>query len=394
VVITDLNMPQVDGMEVLGTVRNRSPETPVLVITAFGDVDTAVKAMKAGAWDFVEKPFSRDRLELTVKRAAETARLRHDNRRLRAAQEPAIIAESAAMREVLRVADRVAGSDATVLVTGESGVGKELVARRIHARSARSSEPFVAVNCAAIPDSLLESELFGHTKGAFSGADRAREGKFRHADGGTLFLDEVADLPLPLQGKLLRVLQEGEVDVVGADEPTTVDVRVVVATNADLAERVEDKRFRQDLYFRLAVIPIYIPPLRERPNDVEPLVHALLAEVSDRDLSLPREVLDALRRRSWPGNVRELRNALERLALLAPADRLRVDDLPPEGPTSGGDWLEAIPEDLSLVDVEREVVQHALRRTGWNVSEAARRLGVPRHVLVYRIEKFGLQRDG
>ncbi len=391
VVITDLKMPRMDGMALLAALRARAPAVPVIVITAFGAVDTAVSAMQAGAWDFVEKPFSRDRLELTVRRAVETATLRRDVRRLGGVERP-IVARSAGMVAALALADRVAPSEATVLITGESGVGKELVARRIHARSARGAGPFVAINCAAIPETLLESELFGHTRGAFSGADRAREGRVRQAQGGTLFLDEVADLPQPLQAKLLRLLQEREIDVVGADRPVSADVRVLAATNADLRAAVGQGRFRQDLFFRLAVIELEVPPLRERLDDIEPLARAFLTEAG-RTLELPDEVVDALRRRTWPGNVRELKNAVERLAILAPGDRVRAGDLPEAGPSVSGAWLDAIPESLSLIDVEREVVRHALTRAGWNVSEAARRLGVPRHVLVYRIEKYGLRRD-
>ncbi len=399
VVVTDLKMPGVDGMAVLRQIRARAPEVPVVVITAFGSVDVAVRAMREGAWDFIEKPFSRDRLVLTVERALETARLRRDNRRLRASTvERPIVAESAAMREVLALVDRVAPTEATVLVTGESGVGKELVARRIHARSHRADGPFVPVNCAAVPGELIEAELFGHTRGAFTGAGRAREGRFRKASGGTLFLDEVGELPAPAQAKLLRVLQEGVVDVVGADEPVAVDVRIVAATNRSLPELVESGAFREDLYYRLAVIEISVPPLRERPEDIVPLARTFLDEFAGgRELALPEDVARELRRRPWRGNVRELRNACERLAILAPGEAVRVADLPrtrlaPAG--SGEDWLDRLPEGISLVDLEATVIRHFLDKHDWNVSEAARRLGVPRHILAYRIEKHGISRDG
>src|SRR5690606_8171367 len=236
---------------------------------------------------------------------------------------------------------------------------------------------------------LLEAELFGHTKGAFTGAERAREGRIRKAQGGTLLLDEVGDLPYPLQAKLLRVLHEREIAVVVADRHAPADVRALAATNTDLRAKTTQGAFRQDLYFRLAVIEVVVPPLRDRPEDIAPLAAAFLAD-AERTLELPRDVVHALKQRPWPGNVRELKNAVERLTILAPGDRVRVEDLPPSGAPPSGAWLDAIPEGLSLIDLEREVVSHALVRAGWNISEAARRLGVPRHVLVYRIEKFGL----
>ncbi|MCK6501825.1 sigma-54 dependent transcriptional regulator [Myxococcota bacterium] len=392
VVVTDLKMPEVDGMAVLATVQKRAPDTPVVVVTAFGDVDTAVGAMRAGAWDFVEKPFSRDRLELTVRRALEAWRLRRDNRRLRAQADPVPVAASPAMRQVLELAERLAGSSASVLITGESGVGKEVVARRVHAASPRARGPFVAVNCGAIPAELMESELFGHTRGAFSGAVQARQGRFRAADGGTLFLDEVGELPAALQTRLLRVLQEGLVDVVGSDQPVRVDVRVLAATNQDVERLVAEGRLREDLYYRLNVLRLHVPPLRQRPEDIEALARHFLAG-ADRVLALPPAVLRALQARPWRGNVRELRNVCERLALLAPGDAVRLEDLPTERiPHSDSRWLDAIPPDLSLIDVERAVVEHVLRRHRWNVSGAARALGVPRHVLAYRIEKFGISR--
>ncbi len=402
VVVTDLRMPHVDGMAVLRSVRARDPDIPVIVITAFGSLEVGVRAMRDGAYDVLAKPFSAEQLELTVGRAAERARLARDNRALRrelAGVERPIVARSAAMTALLEQVDRLAGADATVLLLGESGTGKELVARRLHARSGRGDGPFVAVSCAALPAELMEAELFGHVRGAFTGATRSREGRFRRADGGTLFLDEVAELPAALQGKLLRVLQERVVDVVGRDEPVPVDVRLVAATNRDLRAEVDAGRFREDLYFRLAVVELTLPPLRERPDDVEPLVRHLVARhAGDRVLEIPDEVLAELQRRSWPGNVRELENACERLAILAPGCAVRREDLPPapagtgvhDRAEAGGDWLDHLPEGLSLVDLERQAIEHALRRAGGNLSEAARRLGVPRHILVYRVQKYGI----
>ncbi|MFZ5479539.1 MAG: sigma-54-dependent transcriptional regulator [Myxococcota bacterium] len=395
VVVTDLRMPRGDGMAVLDAVHARAPDVPVIVVTAHGNVDAAVSAMKHGAWDFLEKPFSRDRLEATVRRAAEVASLRVDNRRLRSSVERPILTRSPVMEAALSVADRVAMTDAAVLVRGESGTGKELVARRIHARSRRAAAPFVPVNCAAIPGELLESEMFGHARGAFTGAAKAREGRFRRAHGGTLFLDEVAELSPELQAKLLRVLEDGHVDVLGADEPVTVDVRILSATNQDLTARVAEGRFREDLYWRLAAIEVRLPPLRERPADIEPLARTFLDDLANgRDLDLPDAVVKALERRRWPGNVRELRNACERLAALCPGDAVRVDDLPPERPSTTSDaWLDRLPGGFSLVDLELQVVAHVLRREDGNLSRAARALGIPRHVLAYKVQKHGLRRD-
>ena len=402
VVITDLKMPRMDGMEVLRRVRARAPDTPVLVITAYGSMEVGVQAMQAGAYDVVAKPFHREQLELTVRRAAEKASLTSDRRRLErmlAGVERPIVGSSVPMASLLATLDRVAGRDATVLISGESGTGKELLARRVHARSRRSAGSFVAVSCAALPSELLESELFGHERGAFTGATRAREGRFRRASGGTLFLDEIGELPLPLQGKLLRVLQEHVVDVVGRDEPVAVDVRMVAATNRDLRARVAEGEFREDLYYRLAVVELQVPPLRERREDIPALVaHFVQRASQDRPLGIPDTVLDVLVQRPWPGNVRELENACERLAILAPDDALRLEDLPPTAEpaamnAAGEDWLDHLPEGISLVDLERRAVAHALARCDGNISAAARLLRVPRHILVYRIEKHGLRRD-
>ena len=372
----------------------------MLVVTAFGSMEVGVAAMRDGAYDVLPKPFQRDQLELTVRRAAERAHLLRDNRRLRrqlAGVERTIVHGNGATATLLATTDRVASSDATVLLSGESGTGKELIARRLHARSARWDGPFVSVSCAALPAELLESELFGHERGAFTGAVKAREGRFRAADTGTLFLDEVGELPAPLQGKLLRVLQERKVDVVGRDVPVPVDIRLIAATNRDLRAEVDDGRFRDDLYYRLAVVVLDLPPLRDRPEDIEPLArHFVSLHGHGRPLAIPDDVADELRRRRWPGNVRELENACERMAILAPDDRVRGEDLPADhaGAAPGDDaWLDRLPEGLSLVDLEKRAIQHALQRTQGNLSAAARLLGVPRHILVYRVEKHGIPRQ-
>ncbi|MGB3399625.1 MAG: sigma-54 dependent transcriptional regulator [Candidatus Deferrimicrobiaceae bacterium] len=332
-VITDVKMPGISGIEVLRRIRTQAKDIPVLVITAFGNVETAVEAMKEGAYDFIGKPFHRDQLLLAVEKALERKRLNAEVRDLRiraTGVERDIVSVSAAMKRILEMADRVAGTDATVLVTGESGTGKEAVARRIHVRSSRAAAPFIAVNCAAIPAELLESELFGHARGAFTGAVRDRLGRFRQAGGGTLFLDEIGEMPLPLQAKLLRVLQEKVVDEVGGDKPIPVDVRILVATNRSLPERIREGTFREDLYYRLNVVDIRVPPLRERPEDIPSLVEHFMKEISpDRDISVPQAVMEALTTRPWPGNVRELKNACERMVILCRGEEVSVEDLPP-----------------------------------------------------------------
>ncbi len=404
-VITDLKMPGVPGMEVLRKIRAGSPDVPVLVITAFGNVETAVEAMKEGAYDFIGKPFHRDQLLLSVEKALERRRLATEVRSLRiraSGVERGIVCTSAAMLRLLDTADRVAATDATVLVSGESGTGKEGIARRIHVRSPRADGPFVAVNCAAIPAELLESELFGHARGAFTGALRDRAGRFRKASGGTLFLDEVGEIPIALQGKLLRAIEEKAVDSVGGDAPVPVDVRIVAATNRDLRDRIRDGTFREDLYYRLNVVELVVPPLRERPDDVPPLVEHFVSEfAAGREITVPPGVVSNLSMRPWPGNVRELRNACERMVILCRGNEVSLDDLPPAPRGAGAGGAEDAsasfpplpPEGLSLVDLEKRVIEGALRMKGGNITQAATYLRIPRHILVYRIGKYGLRRD-
>ena len=396
-VVTDMRMPGASGMEVLAHVRATAPDVPVVVITAHGSVETAVQAMRAGAHDFIEKPFSRDVLLITVERALAHRRLTLENRALRrksAGVERQVVHASAVMTELLATVDRVAGSDATVLISGESGTGKELIARRLHARGTREEGPFVAVSCAAIPAELLESELFGHVQGAFTGASRDRVGRFRQAGGGTLFLDEVGELPLTLQGKLLRAVQERVVDVVGADAPVPVDVRVVAATNQPLGQMVSEGTFREDLFYRLNVVELRVPPLRERNDDVEPLArHFISHYAGHREIHLPAAVVQVLQEQPWPGNVRELENACERMVALCEGEAVRLEDLPPASPAAPGDaWPPLPPDGLSLMDLERRVIQRALELNQGNVSQTARYLRIPRHVLAYRLEKHGIGR--
>jgi len=406
-VITDVKMPGISGIEVLRRIKKQAPGFPVLVITAFGNVEMAVEAMKAGAYDFIGKPFHRDQLLLSVERAFDRCRLEAEVRSLRIRAkgvEREIVGTSPPMKRVLEIADRVAGTDATILITGESGTGKEVIARRIHVRSQRAEGPFVAVNCAAIPGELLESELFGHAKGAFTGAVKERLGKFRQAQGGTLFLDEIGEIPLPLQAKLLRVLQEKVVDAVGGDTPVPIDVRIVAATNKDPQERIRAGAFREDLFYRLNVVGIHVPPLRERPEDIPSLVEHFVRELAEaRDVVVPSHVMLEFGRRPWPGNVRELKNACERLVILCRGTEASLEDLPTPPAKSwqgalpsfggGGDLPTLPPEGLSLIDLEKQVIEMVLRLKRWNITQAAAYLRVPRHILVYRIEKYGLRRD-
>ncbi len=401
-VITDVKMPGMSGMDLLREIKKRSDDVPVIVITAYANVDLAVDAMKAGAFDFIGKPFSRDHLLLVVEKALERKRLGAEVRSLRikaSGIERPIIHRSEAMAKVLEMADRIAQTDAAVLITGESGTGKELIARRIHVRSNRAEGPFVAVNAVAMPEQLLESELFGHEKGAFTGATSSREGRFRKAEGGTLFLDEIGEMPHNLQAKLLRVLQEKIIDPVGSDKAVPVDVRVITATNRDLPEQIREGRFREDLYYRLNVIEVSIPPLRERRSDIEPLAkHFIDVHGMDRELSVSEELMEVLSRHDWPGNVRELENICQRLAILTRDGKIEAKDLPASlvapgatpAPLERGDWP-PLPEDgLSLIDLERRVIERVLALKNGNVSQAALYLGVPRHVLAYRMEKYGI----
>jgi two-component system NtrC family response regulator len=406
-VVTDVKMPGISGIDVLKRIHKLAPELPVLVITAFGNVETAVEAMKEGAYDFIGKPFHRDQLLLAVEKALERQRLREEVRDLRirtsgVARE--ILCVSSAMKRVLEITDRVAPTDATILITGESGTGKEAIARRIHVRSRRVEKPFVAVNCAAIPGELLESELFGHARGAFTGAVRERSGRFRQAEGGTLFLDEIGEMPLSLQAKLLRVLQERVVDAVGKDVPIPVDVRIITATNRDLGQRIREGTFREDLFYRLNVVEIGVPPLRERREDIPLLVGHFVTELAEgRELVIPPRVMVELASRPWPGNVRELKNACERMVILCRGNEISPEDLPggtgppvPEKASAGIDiesWPPLPPEGLSLVDLEKKVIECALKMKKGNITRAAAYLRIPRHILVYRLEKYGIRRE-
>jgi DNA-binding NtrC family response regulator len=402
-VITDLKMPGMGGFQLLSKVKELSPATVVIVLTAFGAIDTAVEAMKLGAFDYLTKPFNREELKLTVKKGLQLQGLSEENRLLKEelsgrAEFQSIVGTSRAMEGVFSVVRKVADTEATVLITGESGTGKELVARAIHSGSSRRAAPFIAVNCAAIPRDLLESELFGHVKGAFTGAIRDKAGKFQLADGGTIFLDEVGDLPLELQPKLLRVLQERVVEPLGGSSLQKIDVRIVAATNADLEKGIAEGRFRDDLYYRLSVIPLQLPPLRERVEDIGLLVRYFCAKFGGAGVSFSKEALERLELYAWPGNVRELENTVERLLIMREGDRIGVEELPekigaPAGRPEGG-VLRLPAGGYPLEQLEREVVLEALTRCDWNQAAAARFLRIPRHTLIYRMEKYQITQPG
>jgi two-component system NtrC family response regulator len=401
-VISDMKMSGMDGLMVLKSIKERSPETLVIIITAFGTVDVAVEAMKAGAYDYITKPFNRDELRLTVKKALAFNGLAEENRRLRSelsdkADFRTIVGSSREMEKVFEIIRKVADTEAAVLITGESGTGKELVARSLHANSSRKEGPFVAINCAAIPRDLLESELFGHVKGAFTGAIKDKTGKFQQADGGTLFLDEVGELPLDLQPKLLRALQEKEVDPVGGGKLQKVDVRIVSATNLDTDKAIANGTFREDLYYRLGVIPVHLPPLRERRKDIPLLIRYFCGKRGEEKVSFQTEAMETLVMYQWPGNVRELENTVERLLIMRNGDEITIDDLPEkfQENRTGGHAVVRLPEDgYSLEQLEREVVVQALERNHWNQTAAARFLRIPRHTLIYRLEKYGIEIPG
>jgi DNA-binding NtrC family response regulator len=406
VLITDQRLPDGTGMEVLDLAREADPGMPVIMLTAYGTVELAVQAMRAGAFDFITKPFDQDTVIAALARACEHGALLRENALLRGEMDRLegdrdLIGDSPALRTVREMIAKVAPTDATVLITGETGTGKELVARLIHRNSPRKTLPFVAVNCAAMPEALLESQLFGHEKGAFTGADRPHAGLFEAADRGTLFLDEAGEMPLTLQAKLLRVLMDGEVTRVGSNTAKRVDVRIVVATHRNLEERVREGKFREDLYYRLAVVPIEIPPLRQRQGDIPPLLDHF-RQVVARELKMPvRGMSEAaqatLTAYPFPGNVRELRNLVERAYILGRSEQITPRDLPmnaePATPDAGSQMK--IPRAGSLRDtleaVEVELLRAALEDSGGNQAEAARQLGITRSDMNYKLKKYDLR---
>jgi DNA-binding NtrC family response regulator len=401
VVVTDLKLPGMDGLEFLQAVKRASAAIPVIVMTAYGTVETAVDAMKAGASDYVLKPFSLEEMKLVIHKELDVHHLREENRSLREAlgrryEYKNIVARSAKMQEVLATVERVAPTNSTVLLGGESGVGKDLIARAIHQNSRRAAGPFVKINCTAIPENLLESELFGYEKGAFTGAVAAKPGKFELADKGTIFLDEIGDVPPSIQVKLLRVLQDREFERLGGTKTLRVDVRVVAATNQDLRAALEEGTFREDLYYRLNVVPLNIPPLRERKEDIPYLVDHFIegfARESGKPLGgITPAAQKALMEFHWPGNVRELENIIERAVALSTGEVIDVEDIRLDLSTSrlpGGPGA-FLPEGTTLENFEDEMIREALRRANGNKSQAARLLGLSRNALRYRLSKMGV----
>ncbi len=411
VVLTDLMMPGMSGEELLNVVRAQYPGSQVVVLTAHGTIESAVQAMKNGAFYYLTKPTDREALVMTVAKAAELANLQQENlllkRRLEGKLEAeGIVGQDPAIQEVIRMCRRVAPSNSTVLIMGESGTGKEVVARAIHRLSPRASRPFVAINCSAIPDNLIENELFGHERGAFTGANERKIGLFESADKSTLFLDEIADLPLGLQAKILRVMQEREIRRVGGNESFRVDVRLVAATNKNLAEEVAEERFREDLYYRVNVVTIMLPPLRDRRGDIPLLANHALAKFAHlaegRSIEISRPAMEVMLDFSWPGNVRQLESAIERAILLCEGDKVLPRDLPEEvlsrkpagkaGERQRGDRFEIPLDGINFENFERDLILQAMEKTDWVIAKAAKLLGMSYRTLQYRLDKFGLKR--
>jgi two-component system response regulator AtoC len=418
-VVTDLSMPGMDGLELMTHIVQRDPALPVLLLTAHGSERVAVEAMKKGAYDYLAKPFDIDEIAVVIERALEARRLRVDNQRFAAEQTLGrrIVGSSKPMRRLLDATTRIASRDVTVLVRGETGTGKEFVAELLHAQSARAKKPLVRFNCAALPADLADAELFGHVKGAFTGATATRPGFFSQADGGTLILDEVGELPLPIQAKLLRALQEGEIQPVGSGRIEKVNVRVVASTNRDLAAEAKTGAFREDLYYRLAVVELVVPPLRDRKDDIPALAAEFARRYGERfglgNVSLDPALVDALVKAEWPGNVRQLENTIARLAALSTGGAISLADYqastgmepshatPTEHADTGDEDVGPVPDARNgpslkeqVEAFERGLVARALDATGGNQSEAARRLGVSRVTLIDKMKKYGLEKRG
>jgi two-component system NtrC family response regulator len=393
-------MEKVDGLELLEEIKRLKSNALVIMITAHGSIETAVKAMKLGAYDYITKPFNRDELQIIIEKAQNLQSLMSENIRLR--QELAdrfslgnIIGASSKMKRIYDMVARVAKSDSTVLLQGESGTGKELIARAIHFNSSRAKKPFITVNCSAIPENLMESELFGHVKGAFTGAVKDKVGKFEAAEGGTIFLDEIGDIRKDLQVKLLRVLQEKSIDKVGSTQDINVDVRVIAATNILLETAIEEGKFREDLFYRISVIPILLPPLRERKDDIPLLVQHFMAKHGGKDCKMLSEVLDILNRYDWPGNVRELENIIERAIVLKKEDNvINPEDLPDHikiKQLRSQMSLEIPDEGVKLEEVEKALIINALNKAGQNQTRAAELLNISRQTLIYRMQKYDIK---
>lgn len=397
--LSDIRMPKMDGIELLNEAKAVQPNIKVILITAHATVNQAVQAVKLGAFDYITKPFEDDELFVAIEKALQFEKLESENKKLRGKlkrveSDKRLIGASRPFRQLKSMISKIADTDATILISGESGTGKELVAKSIHSESSRADKEFVAVNCAAIPKELIESELFGHVKGAFTGAVKDKKGKFELADDGTLLLDEVSELAIDLQAKLLRVLQENIVEPVGSEAQRPIDVRLIAASNVDLRDRVRSGRFREDLFYRLNVVPLRVPSLRERKEDIPLLSREFTRKYGDvKEIRLDPKLMDALVEHTWPGNVRELENLIARMVILRRGDKLTVKDLP--GDFGKFDLRDGHGDDgkgqVTLEEAERTLIIEALEKSGWNKSKAAKRLDIARHVLIYRLKKFGIE---
>ena len=402
VMLLDLKMPVMDGMETLKKIRETNTTTPILMLTAHGTMETAIEAMKLGAMDYLSKPFDVEELKVQIRKALHVSELEEQVTYLKETTAfetgNVVIGDSQPMKALMAMVERVAATPATILIQGESGTGKEIVAHLIHHNSPRRDKPFIKVNCGAIPETLIESELFGHEKGAFTGATSRKIGKFERARGGTILLDEIGELNLSMQVKLLRVLQDKEIERVGGSETVSVDARVIAATNRQLKEMTEEGTFREDLYYRLNVIPLDIPPLRERKEDIPAFVNHFLkvygSEMGRKNMTLSPEAMEQLVNHPWKGNVRELENVIERLVILSPTDDVKKVDLPHSDDTEAkNEGKILLPEEgVSLDDLEKDLILQALEKTGNNQTKAAQLLGISRHTLMYRMDKHGINK--
>lgn len=407
IVLSDYKMPDKTGLEVLETVKEINPEISFVILTAYGTVENAVKAMRLGAFDYISKPVDLDELDLLLERIIENKNLKSEilllkNQLKEKFKIDSFISQSPKMEEVLSIAARAADSKATVLITGESGTGKEVLAKAIHYASPRKDKPFVAVNIPALPETLLESELFGHEKGAFTGAEKSKKGRFEIAEGGTIFLDEIGDIPLNLQVKLLRVLQEHQIERVGSTESINIDVRIIAATHQNLEQKIKDGSFREDLYYRLNIVSLHLPPLRERREDILPLIEHFVSKYSNennkQNLSLSKEAVDLLMKYNYPGNVRELENAIERAVVLCRSDVITINDLPNVIKGFKAEKEIVTNENTSLIEqveaLEKKLIFDALSKANGNQSQAGRMLGLTERNLRYKMQKYGIKKFG
>jgi DNA-binding NtrC family response regulator len=407
IVLSDFKMPDKTGLEVLEEVKKINPEISFVILTAYGTIEDAVKAMRLGAFDYISKPVDLDELDLMIERIIEHKNLKSEiqilkNQLKEKFKIDSFISHSAKMDEVLSVAARAADSKATILITGESGTGKEVLAKSIHYVSPRKEKPFIAVNIPALPETLLESELFGHEKGAFTGADKAKKGRFELADGGTIFLDEIGDIPLNLQVKLLRVLQEHQIERLGSTENINIDVRIIAATHQNLEEKIKDGSFREDLYYRLNIVSLHIPPLRERREDILPLTENFTEKYSKengkKSLGLSKEAVDLLIKYNFPGNVRELENIIERAVVLGRSEVITANDLPNVVKGFKAEKEFPVNDEASLIEqveaLEKKLIYDALSKTNGNQSQAGRTLGLTERNLRYKMQKYGIKKFG